>query len=108
MVLQVCRSELWEHHALATLLKISLKALSDLLKGQPMSKPPADQLAPRGVAALAEEDLQRLLGVLELLAADAGDVSSPGGRQVCPAPRMPAAALCPSCLSLCSHAKMES
>lgn len=83
--MQVNRSELLEGGTLPVLLRLSLTALSGLLsQPAPTSSAPAllqQQSAPAPV--LPEADLLVLLAVLELLAADASDLSSPG-RQVRP------------------------
>ena len=72
----MCRTELLAHEALPVLLPVAQHALSGLLSQ------PASSLGSLQRAIVGEQDVQLLLGVLELLAADVSDVSSPGSRPV--------------------------
>ena len=77
----MCRAELLAGDALSQLLPIAQHALTDLLSDVG-SETAAPGLLARPSRVIAEDSLQLLLGVLELLAADVGDVSSPRARQV--------------------------
>ena len=75
--MQVCRGDLLAADALPTLLYLTQHALAELLSQQPAGNNAGAQMP-----VIGEEDLQLLLGVLELLAADVSDVSSTRAWQV--------------------------
>lgn len=81
---QVNRRELLAGNALSMLLPLCLTVLRQLLHlEQPPQASPQQNHQSADSMHMSEEDLLVLLEVLELLAADAGDTSSPVRRQVC-------------------------